>query len=364
MNKRNPVSETICFPSFPDSLMDDLAREIQDMNQSLDRFIEKERVRLATRVMQYDCLKHYFRQTGRHCKQKVLKINGHRSGGGEGSCPKGQSPSSQATQNAVKARGGRQEAVGALPHVPEEAARARTHGDRYRNGGDGRRGESMTTPRSLPAGGAHLPADGANFQHAQTSRSASDGNRSSGAEPRGCPESIGERVCVRLRVCVCVCMCVCACTCAYMYVCVCVCVTIAVHGEKKIALKGCVCVREREREKEGSPLTQPPTHASTHTQHTQIHTHTYMRGVGRRRSRTGRRPKCSSSHGAFFPRFESWNSPERNRNRCRSGHQGAPGQGRRGEEEAEGGRGQDATHGGRCRVSQQQHPFRPRRVSQ
>ena len=196
MNKRNPVSETIVLPSFPDSLMDDLAREIQDMNQSLDRFIEKERVRLATRVMQYDCLKHYFRQAGRLCKQKVLKINGHPNGCGEGSCPKGLSPSSLPAQNAVKARGARQEAVGALPDVPEEALALE---DRYRKAGDGR-GESFTTSRSLPAGGAHLPADGANLQqpsHAQTSRSAFDGRRSSGAaEPRGRPESIRESVCV------------------------------------------------------------------------------------------------------------------------------------------------------------------------
>ncbi len=176
--------------------MDDLAREIQDMNQSLDRFIEKERVRLATRVMQYDCLKHYFRQAGRLCKQKVLKINGHPNGCGEGSCPKGLSPSSLPAQNAVKARGARQEAVGALPDVPEEALALE---DRYRKAGDGR-GESFTTSRSLPAGGAHLPADGANLQqpsHAQTSRSAFDGRRSSGAaEPRGRPESIRESVCV------------------------------------------------------------------------------------------------------------------------------------------------------------------------
>lgn len=112
--------------------MDDLAREIEDMNQSLDRFIEKERVRLANRAMQYDCLKYYFRQAGRLCRQKVLKINGHRSGGRDGCCPKGQSPSSLPAHNEVKARGGRQEAVGALPDVPEEAARA--HGDRYRKG--------------------------------------------------------------------------------------------------------------------------------------------------------------------------------------------------------------------------------------
>jgi hypothetical protein len=251
LNKRNPVSETIVLPSFPDSLMDDLAREIQDMNQSLDRFIEKERLRLATRAMQYDCLKHYFRQAGRLCKQKVLKINGHPSGGGEGSCPKGQSPSSLPAQNAVKARGGRQEAVGALPDVPEEAL---AHEDRYRKGGNGRRGESFTTSRSLPAGCAHLSGDGANLQqpsHAQTSRSTFDDRRSSGAaEPRGRPESIRDSVFVCWCVCACMCVCVraCTCVCACVRVCVCVwgrgrtssrwrCITMAVHAVKKIGLK-------------------------------------------------------------------------------------------------------------------------------
>jgi hypothetical protein len=167
--------------------MDDLAQEIEVMNQSLDRFIEKESARLATRTMQYDCLKHYFRQTGRPCRQKVLKINGHRSVVHDRSCPH---PAEKALQTSAAVHEHLSNSVMALLDG------ALRHGYGYRKGEDGRRGESMTTSRSLPAAGAHLPADGAHFQqpvHAQTSRSAYHDRRSSGAEPRGRLESIRER---------------------------------------------------------------------------------------------------------------------------------------------------------------------------
>ena len=173
------------------------------------------------------------------------------------------------------------------------------------------------------------------------------------------------------KVCVCVGVCVRACVCVHVRVCVrvCVCACVSVcmgegedlfslalhhHGrarsEEDRVKEVRVRVRERKRKKTALAITQPPTNASTLIKHTN-HTHKHMRGVVRRKSRTGRRPKCSSPHGAFLPRVKSWNIPERNRNRCRSGHQGAPGQGRRGEEEAGGGRGQGAARGGRTCVS-------------
>jgi hypothetical protein len=147
------VSETMIVPRFPDSLMEDLAREIEDMNQSLDRFIERESVRRATRAMQYDYLKHCFGQTGRPSKQKMLKLDGRGTGRGEDSCrPERQNP-------GVKA--------------------ARAHGGGHGDGGD---------VWDVTAAGAHLEPS-----HTERSRSSSGDKQSNGAELRRHPETTRER---------------------------------------------------------------------------------------------------------------------------------------------------------------------------